>query len=38
VKTVTSVGKIGNTYKKIQVNVGDNNGVLAITPPWQEIP
>ena len=39
-KTVVSTGKVGNFTRKIQVNVGYNNsnGIIAITPPWQEIP
>ncbi len=37
-KTITSTGKMNNSVRKIQVTAGNSNGLLVITPPWQEIP
>ena len=35
--TITSIGTIGSNRRKIAINAGVNNGVLQITPPWQEV-
>ncbi|MEO6508636.1 MAG: hypothetical protein ABIO02_01665 [Patescibacteria group bacterium] len=38
IKTITSVGKVNNHSRKIQVTAGYTGGVVAVTPPWQEVP
>jgi hypothetical protein len=35
---ITSTGKLNNVVRKIQVTAGNNSGILAVTPPWQEVP
>lgn len=37
-KIITSVGRIYNFTRTIQVNAGYSGGTLLITPPWQEVP
>lgn len=36
-KTIVSIGEINNFRRKIQINAGYSSGILAITPPWQEV-
>jgi hypothetical protein len=36
-KTIVSIGKYGRYVRKVQIDVGNTNGILVVTPPWKEV-
>ncbi len=36
-KTINIIGQYGNFSRKIRITAGYNNGILVVTPPWQEV-